>query len=127
MIKRIARSALPSARIEDYTPERFTTDVGEFIFRFSIDSLEQDDLERIRISIGGPAGGFLERLPEDVHRYDEDRSSPVLLGGALMQRVELRLKTDEREIIYIPRSYELENEVGRFGLTVEREEGWATI
>ncbi len=44
-----------------------------------------------------------------------------------MQRVELRLKTENRDIVYMPQMYEMENEVGRFGLTVEREGGWITI
>ena len=127
VIERIVQSVLPSASIDDYTPERFTTDITEFIFRFSMDSLERDDLERIRIVVGGPDNGIQERLPEDVHRYDEDRSSYVLLGGTPVQRVELRLKTEDGEIIYMPRPFELENEVGRFGLTVEREEEWITV
>ena len=127
MIKRIVQSVLPSAQIEDYTPECFDIYKGEFIFRFSIDKLEQDDHERIRISIGGPAGGLVDLLPQDIHLYEEHRSSLVMLGGVPMQRVELRLKTENRDIIYMPRSYEMENEVGRFGLTVEREEGWVRI
>jgi len=62
-----------------------------------------------------------------VHLYYEHRSSPIFLTDMMTQRISLRLKTGQREIASVPEARELENEVGRFSLHVEKEDGWVKI
>jgi hypothetical protein len=126
-IEEIVQSVLPGAHVDGFNPEIFDHDLVTIGFRLNMKIPEADDLGRIRVSIGEPAGGIASSLPPDVHLYQERRGSPVLLPGKMSQRIRLRLKTDGREVIHMPDARELGNEVGRFALSAEREDGWVTI
>jgi hypothetical protein len=69
----------------------------------------------------------MAHLPSDVRLYHENRGSPVTLPGRMAQRIRLRLKTGDREIIYLPQSRVFENEVGRYTLSTKNKDGWVTI
>jgi len=43
------------------------------------------------------------------------------------QRIRLRVKTGEKEIVYLPEEKEIENEVGRYILRAQNKNGWVTI
>jgi hypothetical protein len=125
-IEEILQAILPGAHIAGYNPERFLPDDVAVGFDFEMETPEPDSQGRISLAVGEPAGGIMSRLPRDLHLYDEHRDSPVF-GGKMAQRIKLRMKIGDREIIYIPESYEFENEEGRFILNVGREGEWITI
>ena len=123
----LVQSVLPGAVVQGYNPEAFGSFHVTAGFQFALKELEPDAHGRKCITAGVLSGGIADNLPPDVHMYDEKRSSPVLLSGKMHQNVELRIKTGNREIVYLSEARELVNEVGWFKLTVEKEDGWVTI
>ena len=126
-LNRFVQSVLPGAVVQGYNPEAFGSFHVTAGFEFTMKALEPDSRGRTCINAGKPMHGITDNLPSDVHLYDEQRSSPVLLSGKMHQNIELRIKTGNREIVYLPETQELENDVGRFTLTVENKDGWVTI
>jgi hypothetical protein len=98
---------------------------GGFAFELSLD--EPDDLGRTCLVVGDPSGGIVDRLPGDVHIYEEHRDSSVLLAARMGQKVVLRLNAGEREVFHLPAERTTENDLGRFSLTVETEGDWVTV
>ena len=123
----IVQSVLPGAEVQGYNPEAFGSFHVTTGFEFTLKALQPDVYGRTCIIAGMPAAGITSNLPSDVHPYDEQRSSPVLLSGKMLQNIELRVKTGDREVVYIPETRTLENDAGRFTLTVENKDGWVTI
>jgi hypothetical protein len=126
-ISQIAGSVFHGANAERFNPEVFEPKRVTVGFEISAKKQEPDDRGQTRIEVGDPSGGIVDQLPSDVHLYHEHRSSPIFLTGMMTQRISLRLKTGQREIVCVPEARELENEVGRFSLRVEKEDGWVTI
>ena len=107
-----------------------TLDEGETAagFAFTIDTDEPDELGRTRIEIGDPTGGVVDALPGDVHTFGARRGSPVLLPGPMSETVTLRLRVGDLEIVRLPDETVVENETGRFALTVvESDDGWTEV
>ncbi len=127
LVGRIAGSVLQGASVTGFNPEVFERNRVTVGFDFDLDMQEPDDQHRTPVTIGDPSGGITAQFPSDVHLYHEQRGSPVLLSGMMTQRVRLRVKTGDREIIYVPEEREVENEVGRYAIRVEEEDGWVTI
>jgi len=86
-----------------------------------------DDSGRTRFELGDPAGGLLASLPGDVHLYVEHRDSPVMLPDAVVQTLTLRVDVGDREVVRVPEEVTVENDIGRFRLTVEHEGSEITI
>jgi hypothetical protein len=126
-IGEIAESVLTGATVEGFNPEVFEPDQVTVGFDITAKAGEPDDHGRTSITIGEPAGGIMAHLPSDVRLYHENRGSPVTLPGRMAQRIRLRLKTGDREIIYLPQSRVFENEVGRYTLSTKNKDGWVTI
>ena len=126
-ISQIAGSVFHGANAERFNPEVFEPKRVAVGFEISAKKQEPNDRGQTHIEVGDPSGGIVDQLPSDVHLYHEHRSSPILLTGMMTQRISLRLKTGQREIVCVPEARELENEVGRFSLRVEKEDGWVTI
>jgi hypothetical protein len=124
---RIAGGVLSGATVERFNPEAFRPDRITVGFDVKTEAGEPDDHGRTAITLGDPAGGVMAQMPSDVHLYHETRTSPVLLPGAMTQRIRLRLKTGERRILHLPQSRVLENGIGRYTLSAEEEDGWVTV
>lgn len=105
-------------------------------FALTWDEPESDEHGRLPLTLGSPAGGLLAHLPHDVHVYDEQRGSPVLLPYPMTQRVELRIKIGEGEDededgnvadeqpVYAPIASNLQNAAGRARVSIERDGAW---
>lgn len=127
LIKEISSSALPGAAVTDYNPEVFEPSIVTAGFDFTWKPGDKDELGRIRLVTGDPAGAIIASLPSDIRLYHEDRGSPVVIAGNHSQRIRLRLDTAGHEIVYVPEARQIENEAGRCTLNVEQEDGWVTI
>jgi hypothetical protein len=123
----MASSVLEGADVGGFNPEIFNPGLVSGGFEFKVKGEDPDRQGRTRITIGDPAGGIISNLPSTVHLYHERRTSPVLLKGKMIQRICLRIKTGEKEIVYLPETREIENEAGRYILSVRKEEGRVTI
>jgi len=123
----IVQSVLPETKVGGFNPVTFNPERVTLGFDFEVGALEPDGSDRISLIVGDPKGGIIGTLPGDVHVFEVFRNTPILLDGRMIQRIELRLKTGDRRIVYLPEPHELENKIGRFALTVERENGWITI
>ncbi len=123
----LVQSVLPGAVVKGFNPEAFGSYHVTTGFEFVLKALDPDIHERTGIIAGLPAIGISAKLPSDVHLYDETRSSPVLLVGKMHQNIVLRVRTCDREIVYIPEAREIVNGVGRFTLTASMDDGWLTI
>lgn len=127
IIKSIAGSVLQGASVDNYNLEFFHRRRVTAGFDLALEGIEADDRGRTRIMAGDPTGGIMASLPSDLRMYHEHRGTPVILPGKMAQRVRLRLKAGEREIIFLPEARGIENEAGAFALRVEREDGWIVI
>ncbi len=127
LLGRIAGSVLTGAEVSGFNPEVFETTLITVGFDFAVKTDEPDERGRMRLTIGDPAGGIMAALPPDVHIHHEHRTSPVLIPGRITQRVRLRIRTGDREVVYLPQARVIENEIGRCSLSVENNNGWVVI
>lgn len=126
-IRRNAGSVMPETEIVNFNPETFERTQVTVGFELKTKSGEADEEGRTRLVIGDPAGGIIAALPPDVHTFHEHRTSPVVVPGKMTQRIRLRLRTGEREIVHLPEAHELENDAGRYTLAVDETDGWVTV
>jgi hypothetical protein len=126
LLKKIIGSVLSGADAGGYNVEAFERTMVTTGFDFTVKAGEPDDFGRTPLVIGNPAGGIIDALPTDVHLYDEHRSSPVVRFGTQRQRIKLRLRIGEREIVHLPEARTLENGAGRFVLTTGQDGDWVT-
>jgi hypothetical protein len=126
-IGRVASSVIDGASASEFNPEIFDPGRVTGGFSFDVETAEPDDQGRTAIVLNAPAGGIASRLPSDVHLFNEKRTSPVVLTGPMTQRVKIRIKTGGREIVQLPTTRELKNEVGHFTLRTKEKNGWVTI
>ncbi len=123
----IVGSTIQGMKAGSYNPERFDEDRVVLGFPVHVGRSEPDDTGLMRLSIGEPEGGIISRIPEDVHLYNEDRKSPVLIPSGMRQSIVIRLKTAGLEIAGLPTDRKIENDTGSFVLQVSEENGWVTI
>lgn len=126
-LERIAGAAASGASLTEHGVVRMHRDQVVAGFEFDVEEPEPDDRGRIELGVSDPPGGVLDRVPGSAHLYDAERGSPLALLGPMRQKVTLRLRIGEREVVRIPEASELENGVGRFSLTVEEEGDWITL
>jgi hypothetical protein len=126
-LERIAGAAAAGASLSEHGVIRMDRDQVVAGFEFDVEAPEPDDRGRIELAVGDPPGGVLDRLPGDAHLYDAERGSPLALFGPMRQRVVLRIKTADREVVRVPEPRSIENGVGRFSVSVEEEDGWITV
>ncbi len=123
----IAGSILHNAEVTGYNPEVFEKTHVAAGFEFTMKKAEPDKQGRRGCAIGSPVGGIADILPSDVHLYHAQRTSPVMLHGAMSQTVRIRVKACKKSIAHLPEARSLENEAGSFTISVEMNEGWVTI
>jgi hypothetical protein len=126
-VGKLAASVLPGATVKGYNPEFFEPGRVSVGFRFGMAAPEPDGLGRTGMMAGRPAGGIAAALPTDVHLFNERRTSPVLVPGLLIQRVRLRVRTGELEVVQLPEPARTKNSAGEFVLRSESGDGWVTV
>ena len=126
-VETIAQSVLPGCTVDGCNPETLTPERAVIGFNFKIEKTEPDRFERTHLALGDPAGGINSNLPDDIHLYQENRTSPVVLPCTFNQTVTVRLKAGDRSIVSLPRAEEITNRTGRFTERVSREDGWITV
>jgi hypothetical protein len=119
--------ALAGAELTDHSVERLDGGTVTAGFALSLAAPEPDDRGRTTLVLGEPSGGVMDALPADARLFEERRASPVLLPGPLRQEVELRLSPGEREVVLLPTERTIENRVGAFALSVERDGDRVTV
>jgi hypothetical protein len=121
-------SLLPSAELTAAVPARLErAGVFEASFSLALASPEKDAFDRNAIVLGRPLGGLLDRLPHDVHLYEESRQTPVLGVGGWEQSLTLRLEVAEDQLLQAPEAVSLTNAAGSFTLTSDYDDGWLTL
>lgn len=123
----IAGSVLHNTEVTGYNPELFGKKKVTAGFEFTMKKADPDKQGRRGCEIGNPLGGIAEVLPADVHLYEAQRTSPVILPGAMSQTVKIRVKACKKSLVHLPEARSLENEAGSFTISVEMNEGWVTI
>lgn len=96
-------------------------------FTLAWDPGDQDEQERNVLTFGSPAAGLESRLPSDVHLYERERTSPVLLVAPIEETLSLRIRLPEDDVALAPAVVDIENGVGRFTQTVERDGDWLVV
>jgi hypothetical protein len=127
LLDAVASSVLPGATVLTFSPETFNENLVTVGFEMELEPFESDGLDRTKVRIGDPTGGIVSQLPSDVHLYHERRGSPVVLSGEMKQRMVLRLMTGDREVVQLPTTLEIENEVGSFAVSATENDVWVTI
>jgi len=126
-LDQVAGSAASGASLTEHGVVRIHRDQVVAGFEFDVEAPEPDDQGRIELAVGDPPGAVLDRLPGDSHLYSADRGSPLTLPGPMSQKVRLRLRIGESEVVRLPEPRSIENSVGRFSLTVEEDDDWVTV
>jgi len=96
-------------------------------FRFDWDPGEVDKQDRTTLAFGFCGSGLESRLPGDVHLYNQSRTSPVHLVAPLTETLRLRVELPEDAVAVAPAEVDVENGVGRFTQTVERDGDWLIV
>jgi hypothetical protein len=117
----VVASVLEGATLEDANPATLRPESVIYGFTVLLPAGEADAAGRLRLAPGAPRDGLATLLPSDVHLHDGTRGSPVLLPGALVQRVRVTLNIGDREVVRLPQDHEIVNQAGRFRLRVERD------
>lgn len=121
----LASSVIDGARVNDHNVVLFEPDDVEAGFTFEIEKPEPDDLGRITLRAASPSGGIIGITSGNL--YDQEHQSPIQYPGVINQVVEVRLNTEDLDVIYYPASDSLRNTVGAFRVTAEEDEGKCTI
>ena len=118
----VVAGLLEGAEVTDYSLNRFDLFNVTCGFEFTMKKPENDDFDRLALIIGDPEGGLYEHLPDDVVLYDNKRRSPVLLQCRMYQKIELRIKLKGLEPVYLPENKLIENESGKFTITLKQDD-----
>ncbi len=123
----VVTGLLDGVKVVDYTPSRFDR-LGVVIgLELEMEKPEPDDQDRLRLVLAEPSGGIFDLLPHDVHLYDQERASPVRMASLMKQTIELSLDLSGLDVVYCPSSQTMENDAGRFSVTVDKVEDHITI
>jgi len=122
-LQSVVSGVIDGAEIINYNPvtfNRFTIAIG---FEFTAPVGEEDSFGRHSFTIGDPANGIFDHLPNDIELYVEKRDAPIRLAGLMERTVEVSLNVEGLDIVYIPEYRELENDGGSFSISiVEKDE-----
>ena len=123
----VVSGLLDGAKVVGFNPSRLDRLGVVMGFELELKKPEPDDLGRLRLILEEPSGGIFDQLPDDVHLYHQERSSPVQMVSLMKQRVQLRLDLSGLDVVYCPSGHTMENDAGRFSVTVDRVEDCITI
>ncbi len=126
-LQKAVSSVLGGTEVTGFNPQVFDRAVVSALFEFSMKEEEPDRYGRRTVTVGGPAGGLIDLLPDDIQAYRGSRTSPALLPGKMVQIIRLRLKAEKAGGLSLPEPRGLENECGNFALKVTKENGWITV
>lgn len=123
----LAGSVVPGLKVTRAAPDLLVEDGVEVTFSGELPAVQPDAAGHRTLVVGQPAGGVLERLPRDVHLYEETRRSPVLGAAGWTQTVIVRLEVAEEELLHRPAPRTLTNPAGTFTLAMVYKDGWLTL
>jgi len=115
----VAASALPGAELAEWSALEFGPRRVVCGFTFGFDAGEPDDYGRCTLELGDPSGSVLSRMPADVHLYEAERESQVILCSPLRQTLTLRVTPEDVEAVYVPEDVSFSNAAGSFSLTAK--------
>jgi len=120
-VHRAVHSVLPDAEVS-----AIVRDSGVLHFNIDLAQWPTNADDQPTLTVGPLDGGLLDRLPADVHLYEETRQSPVRLPWHLIETVELRLQVDDREV-RTPEPFSMQGATGSFSVDVEKRHGWLRV
>ncbi|MCP4574054.1 MAG: DUF3857 domain-containing protein [bacterium] len=124
-LSNLVGSVIEGAEVGEVRPQVLSAHGASVVGEVTLAAGDDDeDAEKTRLVIGVPDGGLLDRLPGDVHLYEDTRTAPVLLGTALQQMVVVRVKLDDREVMLMPEARTLANDAGLFEMDCAVVDGW---
>lgn len=123
----VVSGLLDGAKVVGFNPSRFDRLGVVMGFELELKKPEPDDLGRLRLVLEEPSGGIFDQLPDNVRLYHQERSSHVQMASLMKQRVQLGLDLSGLDVVYCPSGQTIENDAGRFSITVDRVEDRITI
>lgn len=117
----LASSILENAEYKNFNPAALDCEQTEFGFEFGLKKPKPDVLGRMKISLGEPSGGIMDKLPDDVHLYEDSRGSWIYLHDSMIQNVTLEFDLTGMDLVYRPADQKIENNVGRFFIQSKNE------
>jgi len=110
----LVSSIFENAKLTDYNPSEFSRHRSIFGFRFELDSLAFDKMDRMELSLGESSCGILANLPDNIELFHNLRTSPMHFPCPMSQNIELTLNLEGLDLIAYPEDNQIENEVGNF-------------
>jgi len=114
---------LPDADVDSSRPRTFTSLGVALVCDGSLAGPDESDDGAIRLTIGDPGDGVLNRLPHDIHLYESERSSPALLP-AMGQEISVRIPLDGYSVAHLPSAVVVDNAAGRCTVSAKVSGGW---
>ena len=108
------------AKITDYNLARLNENEVALGFSFEFKKPELDNFDRLKLTIGEPAGGLNDLLPSNVRLYSKNRESAINLPDKLKQKIEVRINLDGLKPVYYPEDTGLINNCGSFKLISDK-------
>lgn len=122
LARHLAGGVLDGAVFTSAVPRRVDGVAGVLTFDVALAAFEAGKPRRF--VIGAPRGGLRDRLPGDVNLADQARATAVELGAARSQRVTVRLRVPDGEVVHVPPARRLENAAGTMTAVCERDGDW---
>lgn len=126
-MQKVISGLLENTEIESCNPLTFNRFNITYGFEFKIKADSSADGQRLDLVLGDPGGGIFDRLPGDIHLYNQQRTSPAKLPGQMEQQIEVTIDAKGFEIAHLPPNKELDNEIGEFSVNTVRKGDRATI
>lgn len=119
----ILGDVLPDADLDACTPRTFTPMGVSVACEGALAGPEADDSGTVRLTVGDPGDGVLGHLPRDIHLYENERTSAIMLP-AMAQDITVRLPLDGFTVVHLPENVIVDNAAGHCTVSAKVAGGW---
>jgi len=123
----LAGAVLTGAEVDGHGVAPLRQDRVEAGFDLTVAQPEEDDLGRLRLTIGTPAEGLTAGFSPAPETVVPTRDTPITLPAEGTQRIIVEIDAGDREIVRVPEPVTMETEAGQFILSVERDGSWIHV
>jgi len=114
---------LPDADLDACTPRTFVPLGVSVACKGTLAGPEEQKNGTVRLTVGDPGDGVLGHRPHDIHLYESERSSAIMLP-AMAQDITVRLPLDGFTVVRLPATVIVNNAAGHCTVSAKVADGW---
>lgn len=118
---------LPKVELTSYNPVDFDPISVAMNMELKSAMPEKDTFGRMVLNLNEAAHGISDQMPGNLHLYQADRTSPVILWGKMEENLRVTMDLGKLETVEVPETTTFENSAGKFTLTVSVDDGKLTL